>query len=194
MLVKDGLMWVIQKLLIYFSSSTADLSKQPFLKFVENSLKKRKYNISGLDWVLFCFIKLVFSLVWYSICNCCLPLCTLSFMRYFHHNAKMIYSCHILTFHANLLLMSQSCAKPTVVAGSFKAKRYKLLLLTSILQQVQNLQLCSLTGCLNPEWQSKLSNILQAIVSCYGRLDKLGRLTYFCIICCQILCKQFHIN
>lgn len=53
--------------------------------------------------------------------------------------------------------MSQSCVKPTVVAGSFKAKRYKLLLLTSILQQVQNLEPMSVFVQLDRLFESRVT-------------------------------------
>ncbi len=38
----DGLVWVFQKLLIYW-----DFHTQPSLGFTENGLKKRKYPVSG---------------------------------------------------------------------------------------------------------------------------------------------------
>ncbi len=38
----DGLVWVFQKLLIYW-----DFHAQPSLGFTENGLKKRKYPVSG---------------------------------------------------------------------------------------------------------------------------------------------------
>ncbi len=38
----DGLVWVFQKLLIYW-----DFHTQPSLVFTENDLKKRKYPVSG---------------------------------------------------------------------------------------------------------------------------------------------------
>ncbi len=41
-LVPDGLVWVFQKLLIYW-----DFHAQPSLGFTENGLKKRKYPVSG---------------------------------------------------------------------------------------------------------------------------------------------------
>ncbi len=42
LLVPDGLVWVFQKLLIYW-----DFHAQPSLGFTENGLKKRKYPVSG---------------------------------------------------------------------------------------------------------------------------------------------------
>ncbi len=42
LLVPDGLVWVFQKLLIYW-----DLHTQPSLGFTENGQKKRKYPVSG---------------------------------------------------------------------------------------------------------------------------------------------------
>ncbi len=42
LLVPDGLVWVFQKLLIYW-----DFHLQPSLGFTENGLKKRKYPVSG---------------------------------------------------------------------------------------------------------------------------------------------------
>ncbi len=42
LLVPDGLVWVFQKLLIYW-----DFHTQPSLGFTENGLKKRKYPVSG---------------------------------------------------------------------------------------------------------------------------------------------------
>ncbi len=42
LLVPDGLVWVFQKLLIYW-----DFHTQPSLGFTENSPKKRKYPVSG---------------------------------------------------------------------------------------------------------------------------------------------------
>ncbi len=42
LLVPDGLVWVFQKLLIYW-----DFHSQPSLGFTENGLKKRKYPVSG---------------------------------------------------------------------------------------------------------------------------------------------------
>ncbi len=41
LLVPDGLVWVFQKLLIYW-----DFLTQPSLGFTENGLKKRKYPVS----------------------------------------------------------------------------------------------------------------------------------------------------
>ncbi len=45
LLVPDGLVWVFQKLLIYW-----DFHAQPSLGFTENGLKKRKYPVSGSGW------------------------------------------------------------------------------------------------------------------------------------------------
>ncbi len=42
LLVPDGLVWVFQKLLIYW-----DFHAQPSLGFKENDPKKRKYPVSG---------------------------------------------------------------------------------------------------------------------------------------------------
>ncbi len=42
LLVPDGLVWVFQKLLIYW-----DFHAQPSIVFTENSPKKRKYPVSG---------------------------------------------------------------------------------------------------------------------------------------------------
>ncbi len=42
LLVPDGLVWVFQKLLIYW-----DLHMQPSLEITENGPKKRKYPVSG---------------------------------------------------------------------------------------------------------------------------------------------------
>ncbi len=42
LLVPDALVWVFQKLLIYW-----DLHTQPSLEFTENGSKKRKYQVSG---------------------------------------------------------------------------------------------------------------------------------------------------
>ncbi len=42
LLVPDGLVWVFQKLLIYW-----DFHPQPSLGFTENGPKKRKYQVSG---------------------------------------------------------------------------------------------------------------------------------------------------
>ncbi len=42
LLVSDGLVWVFQKLLIYW-----DFHAQPSLGFTENGPKKRKYPVSG---------------------------------------------------------------------------------------------------------------------------------------------------
>ncbi len=41
LLVPDGLVWVFQKLLIYW-----DFHAQPSLGFTENGMKKRKYPVS----------------------------------------------------------------------------------------------------------------------------------------------------
>ncbi len=42
LLVPDGLVWVFQKLLIYW-----DFNAQSSLEFIENGPKKRKYPVSG---------------------------------------------------------------------------------------------------------------------------------------------------
>ncbi len=46
LLVPDGLVWVFQKLLIYW-----DFHAQPSLGFTENGLKKRKYPVAAVVWM-----------------------------------------------------------------------------------------------------------------------------------------------
>ncbi len=46
LLVPDGLVWVFQKLLIYW-----DFNKQPSLGFTENGPKKRKYEWAAVVWM-----------------------------------------------------------------------------------------------------------------------------------------------